>query len=507
MTETKGPRPDLAAIEAVRAGTLDEARPQAVARMRAKGGLTARESIGLFLDPGSFVEYGQLARPARRDMEGAADGIVMGTGLVSGRGVAVLAYDYTVHAGTQSLVNHAKASRLFQLAKERRLPLVTWVEGGGARPHDTIQLDRPSGSTPTFVAFAQLSGLVPTIAVATGYAFAGQANMSGLSDCLIATKRAVIGMAGPPLVEAALGKAFKPEEIGPIDVHVASGVVDLLVEDDAAAAAMAKRYLSYFLGPQEPGPAPEVMKLRDLVPENPRRAYDVRRAIVGMADAGSVLELKAGYGKAMVTALGRLNGRTVGFLANQPMFLAGAIDGPASDKGARFISLCDAYDIPMVILCDTPGLMVGPEVETTGLVRRSARILLALANATIPFATIVLRKAYGLGYYVMGSRPLNPHLLVGWPTAEFGGMGIEGAVNIIFKKQLEAEPDPDKRAAMHRQWTEELKQSHTALAQGGNFAVDDIIDPASTRDVLIRSFATLDPPPPRTGRKHIVDSW
>lgn len=507
MTETKGPRPDLAAIEAARAATLDDARPQAVARMRAKGGLTARESIGAFLDSGSFVEYGQLSRPARRDMEGAADGIVMGTGLVSGQGVAVLAYDYTVHAGTQSLVNHAKSSRLFALARERRLPVVTWIEGGGARPHDTIQLDRPSGSTPTFVAFAQLSGLVPTVAVAPGYAFAGQANMAGLSDCLIATKRAVIGMAGPPLVEAALGKSFKPEEIGPIEVHVASGVVDILVEDDTAAAAMAKRYLSYFIGPHEPGPAPDVMKLRDLVPENPRRAYDVRKAILGMADAGSVLELKPGFGKAMVTALGRLNGRPVGFLANQPMVLAGAIDGPASDKGARFISLCDAYDIPMVILCDTPGLMVGPEVETTGLVRRSARILLALANATIPFATIVLRKAYGLGYYVMGSRPLNPMLLVGWPTAEFGGMGIEGAVNIIFKKQLEAEADLDKRAEMHRNWTEELKRSHTAVVQAGHFAVDDIIDPAASRDILIRSFATLPPPVPRAGRKHIVDSW
>jgi acetyl-CoA carboxylase carboxyltransferase component len=507
MQEEKPPRADLAAVLAAQAAALDAARPETVARMRAKGGLTIRESLGLFLDPGSLVEYGRLARPARPEMTGAADGMVMGTGMVAGRPVAVMGYDYTVYAGTQSLVNHPKATRMFQLAAERMWPVVCWLEGGGARPHDTIATRRPSGSTPTFVAFARLSGLVPTVAIAPGYAFAGQANLAGMADVLIATRRAVIGMAGPPLVEAALGKQFKPEEIGPVEVHVQSGVIDILVEDDAAAAAMAQRYLSYFVGPHVPGAEPDTARLRDLVPENPRRAYDVRRAIQGIADIGSITELKPSFGKAMVTALARIEGRPVGFVANQPMYLAGAIDSPASDKAARFISLCDAFDIPIVILCDTPGLMVGPEVETTGLVRHSARILMNLANATVPFMTVVLRKAYGLGYYVMGSRPLDPTLLVAWPTAEFGGMGIEGAVNIIHKKELDAATDPAARAALHAGRTEELKVSHTALAQAGHFAVDDVIDPAETRGIIARTLRALPASAPRQGRKHIVDSW
>lgn len=507
MKDAKPPRPDLAAVLEAQAAALDAARPKAVAQMRAKGGLTIREQLDIFLDAGSLVEYGRLARPARPEMQGAADGVVMGVGTVADRAVAVMGYDYTVYAGTQSLVNHPKATRMFQLAAERRWPVVTWVEGGGARPHDTIATQRPSGSTPTFVAFARLSGVVPTVAVATGYAFAGQANLAGLADVLIATKRAIIGMAGPPLVEAAFGRPFTPQEIGPIEVHVASGVVDILVEDDAAAAEMAKRYLGYFIGPHVPGEAPDTAKLRDLVPENPRRAYDVRRAIQGIADVGSITELRPGFGKAMVTALARIEGRPVGFVANQPMYLAGAIDSPASDKAARFISLCDAHDIPIVILCDTPGLMVGPEVETTGLVRHSARILVALANATVPFMTVVLRKAYGLGYYVMGSRPLDPTLLIAWPTAEFGGMGIEGAVNIIHKKELEAESDAEKRAALHALRTEQLKASHTALAQAGHYAVDDVIDPAETRAVLARTLRAIPAPLPRDGRKHVVDSW
>jgi acetyl-CoA carboxylase carboxyltransferase component len=495
----------LAAVLAARAAQRDEARPQAIARHKQKGRLTARENIADFLDPGSFVEYGMLARPARETMEGAADGLVMGTGTADGRPVAVIAYDYTVHAGTQSAVNHIKIDRMFDFALQQRLPTVCWLEGGGARPHD-LNVGLRAG-TQTFVAFAKLSGLVPTIGIVAGRAFAGNANLSGLCDLLIATPQAVLGMAGPPLVEAALGKKFTPEEIGPVDVHLKSGVIDILVDDEAQANRLARQYLGYFRGRGAPGEAPEVEKLRDIVPENPRRAYDVRRVIEHIADRGSMLELKGQYGKAMVTALARIEGWPVGFIADQPMVLAGAIDAPASDKAARFIDLCDAYDVPMIFLCDTPGLMVGPEVERTGLVRRSARLLTKLTHATTPFMTVVLRKAYGLGYYVMGSRPLEPALLVAWPTAEFGGMGLEGAVNIIYRKELEAIADPAERAAFHLEKTNAFKRANTALAAAGRFDVDDVIDPADTRRVLAQTLARLAPPQPRTARKHPVDPF
>jgi acetyl-CoA carboxylase carboxyltransferase component len=314
-------------------------------------------------------------------------------------------------------------------------------------------------------------------------------------------------MAGPPLVEAALGVKLTPEEIGPAAVHVASGVIDVLVEDEAEAVAAARQYLGYFNGSTVPGAAPDGTVLRDIVPDNPRRAYNVRKVIEGLADLGSILELKPGFGRAVVTSLVRIGGRPVGVIANQPMFLAGAIDSPASDKAARFIQICDAFDIPILSLCDTPGLMVGPDVEKTGLVRHSARVLSAFANATVPVMTVVLRKAYGLGYYVMGSQPLNPAILLAWPTAEYGGMGLEGAVNIIYKEELDAESGADERAVLHKQLTDELKRSNTALEVGARFLYDDVIDPADTRAILIKTLATLLPPPPRTTRKRLIEPF
>src|SRR5712671_1740759 len=380
MTEPKSDkplRPDLQQVLESRAAILDDARPKAVAQQRKRGRWTAREGIAALVDRDSFVEYGGLARPAVSGMTGAADGVVMGTAQIEGRPVDLLFYDYTVYAGTQSAINHMKTTRMFEHAERHRLPVVCWLDG--------------------------------------------------MCDVLIATKDSTLGMAGPPLVEAALGVKLTPEEIGPASVHVASGVIDVLVEDEAEAIAVARQYLGYFGGATAPGAAPDGTALRDVVPDNPRRAYNVRKVIEGIADIGSVLELKAGFGRAVVTSLIRIAGRPVGVVANQPMFLAGAIDSPASDKAAHFIQICDAFDIPILSLCDTPGLMVGPDVERTGLVRKSARVLTAFANATVPVMTVVLRKAYGLGYYVMGSQPLNPAILLAWPTAEYGGMGLEGA--------------------------------------------------------------------------------
>jgi acetyl-CoA carboxylase carboxyltransferase component len=324
---------------------------------------------------------------------------------------------------------------------------------------------------------------------------------------LIATPDAVLGMAGPPLVEAALGVKLTPEQIGPVDVHLRTGVVDLLAPDEPAANRLARQYLGYFRAGHERWVAPDVTRLRELVPENPRRAYDVRRVIEHVADAETVLELKPRYGRAMVTALARIEGMPVGVIADQPMVLGGAIDAPAAEKAARFIDLCDAYDVPMIFLCDTPGLMVGPETEATGLVRRSARLLTKLTHATTPFMTVVLRKAYGLGYYVMGSRPLEPALLLAWPTAEFGGMGLEGAVSIIHRRELEAIEDPEARAAFHRERTEALRAANTALSAAGRFDVDAVIDPADTRRLLAQTLGRLALPPARTARKHPVDPF
>jgi acetyl-CoA carboxylase carboxyltransferase component len=499
------PPPLLDQLLRARAAGRDEARAEAVEKQHQRGRWTVREAVAELLDPDSFVEYGGLARPAVPGMTGAADGVVMGTGRMAGRPIDFVGYDYMIYAGTQSAVNHAKTSRIFGHAEKHRLPVICWLDGGGARPHDMRVEGR--GSSDTFVVFARLSGLVPTIGILPGRAFAGQANLAGMCDVLIALKSSSMGMAGPPLVEAALGLKLTPEEIGPASVHAAAGVIDLLVDDCAEAVAMTKQYFGYFGPPTAAGEAADQTALRDIVPPNPRRAYDVRRVISVLADTGSVMELKAAYGRSMVTALIRIGGRAVGVIANQPMFLAGAIDGPASDKAAHFIQVCDAFDIPLLVLCDTPGLMVGPEVEKTGLVRRSARILSALANADIPVMTVVLRKAYGLGYYVMGSRPLHPSLLVAWPTAEFGGMGLEGAVSIIYRRELDAEPDDAVRATTHARLTAELKRANTALESAARFQYDDVIDPAETRKILLNTLATVPRPPPRSTRKRLIEPF
>lgn len=498
-------RQDLQSLMDARASNEDAARPDAVARQHKRGKWTVREALSAIADPDSFTEYGGLVRPAIDGMEGAADGLVMGTAKVGGRAVDLVLYDFTVYGGAQSAFNHSKITRMFEHAERYKLPVICWLDGGGARPHDMHVTAR--SSTPTFVVYARLSGLVPTVGIVPWRAFAGHANLAGLSDLLIATRDSAMGMAGPPLVEAALGKRFRPEEIGPADAHAASGVIDVLVDSEEEAVAAARKYLAFFGPAGAPGEAADQTPLRDIVPENPRRAYNVRKVIETLADRGSILEIKAGYGKAAVTSFMRLGGRAVGVIANQPMHLAGAMDTPACLKIARFVQVCDAFDIPLLVLCDTPGLMVGPEAEKTGLMRHSARVMTALANATIPVMTVVLRKAYGLGYYVMGSRPLDPAILLAWPTAEYGGMGLEGAVTIIHGKELEAMPDPVARAARHAELTAELRRSGTAIECASRFVYDDVIDPAETRAILLRTLDTLPPPPPRTGRKRLIEPF
>lgn len=497
-------RPALRAVLDAHRALEDEHRPQARARQRARGRWTVREVLAELADPGTFVEYGALAQPAVAGMHGAADGVVMGTARVRGQPADLVLYDYSVYGGTQSAINHMKTARMFEHAERYRLPVVCWLDGGGARTQDMLVEGR--GPTSTFVVFARLSGLVPTIGIVPSRAFAGHANLAGMCDVLIALRSAAIGMAGPPLVESALGVQLSPEEIGPADVHAESGVVDLLAEDESEAIALAGRYLDYFGPRREAGEAPDPEPLRDIVPERPRRAYDVRKVIRHLVDVGSELELKAGYGRALVTALGRLGGRPVGIVASQPMYLGGAIDSAASIKAARFVQICDAFDIPVLILCDTPGLMVGPEAEKTGLARHSARLLSALANATTPLMTVVMRKAYGLGMYIMGSQPMDPAILLAWPTAEYGGMGLAGAASIIHRRELETVADAEERARLHQQYTEELRRQHTALESARRFTYDNVIDPARTREILLRTLETL-PEPQRTGRKRLIEPF
>jgi acetyl-CoA carboxylase carboxyltransferase component len=498
--------PLLQQVRAARAATLDDARPDAIGRQHDRGRWSARERLAALFDPGTFTEYGQLAQPASRALgDGPADGLVMGVGMVDGEAVCAFSYDYSVFGGSQSPRNHRKLDRLLELAHRNRWPLVCWSEGGGAR---ATELNYQGGMVTTFVQFPRLSGLVPVVTLLSGPAFAGQANIAGCSDVIIATRASTMGLSGPPLVLSATGEQVTPAEIGPMDLHDRIGTVDVLVEDEEDLVPAARRYLSYFRGRTAGGEAPaDPGRLRTMVPENPRRAYDVRKVVAGFADVGSVLELRPNFGRCLSTSLIRVGGHPLGVVANNPMFGAGAIDRDGSDKFSRHVELCNAFDLPLLFLCDTPGFMIGTAAEATALVRHSARTLMALAASDVPVISIILRKAYGLGYYVMGSDAFEPDLLVGWPTAEFGGMGLEGAVNIVYRDELEAAPDEATRRAVRAARTAEMKERNTGLRYAQGFALDDIIDPADTRQVLERVLATFPQRERRIERKHPIDPW
>lgn len=508
-TAAGAPRPDLQTALDAKAVTLDAARPEAVAKRHDKGKRTARENVASLVDPGSFQEFGQLAKPAFKKIVGPADGLVIGFGTMDGHRVAVAAYDFTVLGGSQATISHAKFDRVAHVIRDLRLPFVIFAEGAGWRAHEDYI--NPRFFEESFVLLARLSGLVPTVSIVAGRCFAGTANMAGQCDTVIATRDAAMGMAGPPLVEAGLGLKLTPEELGAAEIHEKSGTVDIVVETEDEAAQIARRYLSYFRGQGAgeawTGEAPDTMALRDVVPENRRRAYDVRKVLLGIADIGSIIELRPRFAKAAVTALIKVEGRPVGVIANQPSYLSGAMDSVACDKIARFIQLCDAHDIPILFLCDTPGLMIGPQVEAEALARHSARVLTAAANATTPFMTVVLRKAYGLGFYMMGSLALGPKLLIGWPTTEFGNMGLEGAAKIVHRDELAALPDDKARDARIRELADENLRRNLAMEVAERFEIDDIIDPADTRAAVLRFLAVLPPQAPRNERKRLIDNW
>jgi acetyl-CoA carboxylase carboxyltransferase component len=421
----------------------------------------------------------------------------------------VMAYDYTVLAGTQGSLNHKKTDRLLRLAEQWRLPLVLFAEGGGGRPGDTDSLPGAHLDVPTFFNFAKLSGLVPLVGIVSGRCFAGNASLLGCCDVIIATENSSIGMAGPAMIEGGGLGVFKPDEVGPIDVQTANGVVDVAVAGEDEAVQAAKKYLSYFQGPLATWGAGDQRLLRQCVPENRLRVYDVRKVIHTLADIGSVLELRPKFGIGMITAFLRIEGRPLGLIANNPIHLAGAIDPEGADKAARHMQLCDAFGIPILSLCDTPGFMVGPDIEKKAQVRHTSRMFVTGASLTVPYLTVVLRKGYGLGAQAMAGGCFHaPFLHVSWPTGEFGGMGLEGATKLGFRKELEAIKDPKERQEFFEKMVAKYYETGKALNVASYLEFDDVIDPAATRDWIVRALKSLPAPLPSSGkRRPFIDAW
>jgi acetyl-CoA carboxylase carboxyltransferase component len=513
-----GARADLEAVRERHALGLDAARPDATARRHERGQRTARENLAELLDEGTLVEYGPLifaAQERRRSREELiartpADGLVAGVGEIDGRPCVAMSYDYTVLAGTQGMRNHQKKDRLFELAERRRLPVVLFAEGGGGRPGDVDMPIVAGLDCRAFHLFARLSGLVPLVGVASGYCFAGNAALLGCCDVVIATEHSSIGMGGPAMIEGGGLGVHEPGDVGPIEVQHANGVVDLRVADDREAVAQARRYLSYFRGRGAAGPVPDQELLRQLVPEQRKRIYDVRRILSTLFDAGSVLELRRAFGPGMITALARHDGHPLGVVANDPAHLGGAIDADGADKAARFIGLCDAFALPVLFLCDTPGFMVGPASERTATVRHFARMFLAGANLTVPAGTIVLRKGYGLGAQAMAGGGFKaPLFTVGWPTSEFGAMGLEGAVRLGMRRELESVEDPQERERLFQATVAAAYERGRGLNMASYGEIDDVIDPADSRRWIATLFSDdAEPWWQRPGKaRPFVDAW
>jgi len=516
-------RPDLQRVIDRHAFTLDANRPQAVARRHAAGGRTARENLAHLCDDGSFIEYGALAVAAqtrRRSMEDLivntpADGMVTGIGTVNAADFgpersrcAVMAYDYTVLAGTQGMRNHQKTDRMLALAHKLALPVVLFAEGGGGRPGDVDMPIVGALNNHTFSRFAALSGRVPLVGIVHGRCFAGNAALLGCVDAIIATRASNIGMGGPAMIEGGGLGSVAPEQIGPSPVQSRNGVIDILVDDEREAVDAARHYLSFFQGRTAHWQCADQRALRHAVPENRLRSYDVREAVLrGLVDSGSLLELRAGFGAGIVTALARIEGRPVGVIANNPKHLGGAIDVEAADKAARFMQLCNAHGLPIVSLTDTPGFMVGPEIEAQAQVRHASRLFVAAAHLTVPFFAVVLRKGYGLGAMAMTAGGFDaPVFTVAWPTGEFGGMGLEGAVKLGYRKELEAAAEGEERDALYAKLVAHQYEKGEAMSTAAMLEIDAVIDPAETRGWLVRG---LDSAWQReaAATKGYVDTW
>jgi acetyl-CoA carboxylase carboxyltransferase component len=504
------PPSSLDAFRERAAQALDAARPAAVAKRRAKGYRTARENLADLVDDGSFVEYGQLAVAAQRERRSpealredtAADGVLTGVATINASQVGahraravVVVNDYTVLAGTQGYFHHRKIDRVLEVARQRRLPVVMYVEGGGGRPGDVdVKIAYAGLTVPTFGLWAALSGHVPRIAVAHGYCFAGNAALFGCADITIATRSSWIGMAGPAMIEGGGLGAFRPDEVGPVEVHRNSGAVDLVVEDEAEATAVSRTLLGAFQGPVSTWTTPDQAPLRDALPADRRYSYRVRPILARVFDEGTLIELRRAYGGSVITAFARVEGHPVGVLASDTRVGGGALDAAAAEKAARFLQLLDAFGLPVVSLCDTPGFMVGPASEAEAAVRRMSRLFVAGAHFRPPWVCVFLRKGYGLGAMAMAGGSFHrPDFTAAWPQGEFGAMGLEGAVRLGFRQELdarEAEEGPAARDALYRELVQRLYDRGKATETAAFLEIDAVIDPVDTREVIARSLET-----------------
>lgn len=520
-------RPELAEMNNLYAYGMDENRPDIVAKRAKTNQRTARTNVDDLCDPNSFVEYGALAIAAQRGRRSEedlrartpADGIITGIGSVNGSQFGsdksrcvILAYDYSVLAGTQGYFNHRKKDRILRIAHEECLPLILFAEGGGGRPGD-VDADGPTGlmvaglDCTTFAMFGGYSGKAPIVGIVSGRCFAGNAALLGCCDVIIAAKNANIGMGGPIMIEGGGLGVFTPEEVGPVDVQTKSGVIDILVEDDAEAVAVAKKYLSYFQGKTEHWEAPDQTKLRKLIPENRRRVYDMRLVINTMADVDSFLELKKDFGLGMITGFIRIEGQPFGVIANNCKWQAGAIEAEGADKAARLMQICNAHGLPILALIDTPGFMVGPDIEARGQVRHVCRMFVNGAHVTVPYLSVVTRRGYGLGAMAMAKGGFTQSPITAWPTGEFGGMGLEGFVKKGYEKQLKAIEDPVEREALYNKLLNQQIARGKAVNMAAYLEVDSVIDPADTRKWIIRGLESTMAKPQPVGKHNFVDTW
>lgn len=506
---------------------LAERRAQALAmggadrveRQRSLGKLPVRERLDRFVDPGTFVEYGQLADhmdPSYAEKgHFAADGCITGVGEIDGRRVAICAYDFTVMAGSMGMVNETKVTRLRELVLRQRIPMVWLLDSAGARVGSSTG-STFAGAGALFREQVRLSGVVPQVAALMGHCAAGTAYIPALADVIIMVKGiSSMALAGRHLVKAATGEDVTEEEMGGSEVHTKiSGVADVEVADDDECLAAIRSYLSYFPSHNQEEPPvrepsdPVDRRCEDLygiVPTAPRRAYDVRKVIASIVDDGDTFEMKGAWAKNIVTTFARMGGRPVGIVANQPMVLGGALDVNAADKSARFIWLCDAFGIPLVYLHDVPGFVVGTVVEKQGIIRHGAKMLFATSEATVPKISVVLRKSYGAGYFVMNGLAYECDYLVAWPTAEIAVMGPDGVVNIAFRKEIEQVPEGPERDAKRIELAEMIRANIDPYVAAGHAHIDDVIDPAETRAAIIAGLATnRTKQVPRPWRKHAV---
>lgn len=516
-------RSDLAEVIQRKSHLKDENRPEAIEKRRKYGQYTARENITALCDPDSFTEYGGLiiaAQRRRRKFQDLventpADGLVSGIGSINGSAFGpekskcmVLAYDYTVLAGTQGALNHKKMDRLLHLAEEWSIPIIIFAEGGGGRPGD-IDFPVVAGlDVMTFTLFARLSGKIPRISIVSRYCFAGNAALAGCADVIIATENTSLGMGGPAMIEGGgLGK-HHPKDVGPADTQVKNGVIDILVKDELEAIKVAQKYLSYFQGNHKEWTCEDQRVLRSAIPENRRRVYDIRALIEQLADTDSVLELRKGFGLGMVTAFARVEGRPIGVIANNPKHLGGAIDSEGADKAARFMQLCNAFNIPILTLVDTPGIMVGPDAEKSGTVRHASRLFVIGGTLNVPVFTIILRKGYGLGAQAMAGGSFHvPAFTIAWPSGEFGAMGLEGAVKLGFRKELEQVEDMEERQALYEKMVAKAYDRGKGINMASLMEIDDVIDPIDSRKWILTGLDSIPKEKYKDNNQRIIDTW